>query len=183
MNWDAIGAVGELTGAVAVIGTLFYLAYQIRQNTSSVRAQSYNDMLVRQHGIIQEIYNNPDVCRVWLDGISGGTLNRVDSVRYTFLWLDLMYHFEDCYVQYKNGIVEEHVWKRQEALLSGSVGQPGFKAWWAGANSYFLPEFVDVVSSVKPMDPLHQNPETGEWVRAKEFYRDDSDAKEFGDDA
>ena len=31
MNWDAIGAIGETTGAIAVIATLIYLASQIRQ--------------------------------------------------------------------------------------------------------------------------------------------------------
>jgi hypothetical protein len=31
MNWDAIGAVGETLGAIAVIATLIYLASQIRQ--------------------------------------------------------------------------------------------------------------------------------------------------------
>ena len=32
MNWDAIGAIGELLGAVAVVLTLGYLAAQIRQS-------------------------------------------------------------------------------------------------------------------------------------------------------
>ena len=30
MNWDAIGAVGEMVGAVAVVLTLVYLAVQSR---------------------------------------------------------------------------------------------------------------------------------------------------------
>jgi hypothetical protein len=33
MNWDAIGAIGEVVGAAAVVLTLFYLAVQIRQST------------------------------------------------------------------------------------------------------------------------------------------------------
>ena len=33
MDWDAIGAIGEITGAIAVLVTLVYLAVQIRQNT------------------------------------------------------------------------------------------------------------------------------------------------------
>jgi len=33
MNWDAIGAIGEILGAIAVIASLFYVAYQVRQNT------------------------------------------------------------------------------------------------------------------------------------------------------
>ena len=38
MNWDAIGAIGEVVGALAVFITLGYLAVQIRQNTKAVRA-------------------------------------------------------------------------------------------------------------------------------------------------
>ena len=38
MNWDAIGAIAELLGAIGVIASLVYLATQIRQNTATVRA-------------------------------------------------------------------------------------------------------------------------------------------------
>jgi len=40
MNWDAIGAVGQVVGAVGVVVTLFYLATQIRQNSKQLAAQS-----------------------------------------------------------------------------------------------------------------------------------------------
>ena len=40
MNREAIGLIGEIVGAAGVIFTLAFLALQIRQNTSSVRAQS-----------------------------------------------------------------------------------------------------------------------------------------------
>ena len=39
MNWEAIGAVGEILGAIAVLLSLAYLAVQIRQNTASVRPE------------------------------------------------------------------------------------------------------------------------------------------------
>ena len=37
MNWDALGAIGELIGAVAVLLTLIYLAIQSRQNNELVK--------------------------------------------------------------------------------------------------------------------------------------------------
>jgi hypothetical protein len=43
MNWDALGAIGEIIGAVAVVATLIYLAVQIRQNTRHVQAQMGHD--------------------------------------------------------------------------------------------------------------------------------------------
>jgi hypothetical protein len=33
MNWEAIGAIGEIVGSFAVLITLIYLAQQIKQNT------------------------------------------------------------------------------------------------------------------------------------------------------
>ena len=33
MNWDALGAMGEIARAIAVIATLFFLARQLQVNT------------------------------------------------------------------------------------------------------------------------------------------------------
>ncbi len=40
MDWDAIGAIGEVLGAVAVFGSLAYLAIQIKRSTQSASAES-----------------------------------------------------------------------------------------------------------------------------------------------
>ena len=42
MNWDAIGAIGEIVGGLAVLVTLVYLALQIRQNTTQAKAASHH---------------------------------------------------------------------------------------------------------------------------------------------
>ncbi len=44
MNWDAIGAIGEIVGALAVLATLIYLAVQIRQNSDMQRAQTHQQL-------------------------------------------------------------------------------------------------------------------------------------------
>ncbi len=41
MNWEAVGAVGEALGAIAVVVTLIYLASQLRQNTKALRSSTY----------------------------------------------------------------------------------------------------------------------------------------------
>ena len=40
MNWDAVGAIGELLGAAVVVITVIYLASQVRQNTTASRAEA-----------------------------------------------------------------------------------------------------------------------------------------------
>ena len=40
MNWDALGAIAELLGAIAVFLTLAYLAIQVRQNSRGLEEQN-----------------------------------------------------------------------------------------------------------------------------------------------
>ena len=40
MNWDAIGAVGEIVGAFAVVVSLIYLALQIRQTREHAKLET-----------------------------------------------------------------------------------------------------------------------------------------------
>jgi hypothetical protein len=44
MNWEAIGAVGEIVGAAGVIVTLVYLSLPIRQNTRASKAATVQNM-------------------------------------------------------------------------------------------------------------------------------------------
>ncbi len=39
MNWEAIGAIGEVLGALVVVITIGYLAVQIRQNTAQQKRE------------------------------------------------------------------------------------------------------------------------------------------------
>ena len=40
MNWEAIGAIGEILGAAGVIITLIYLSGQIRQNNRQIKGEA-----------------------------------------------------------------------------------------------------------------------------------------------
>lgn len=48
MNWDAIGAIGEITGAIAVVLTLVYLASQVRH---AKNAAADTNRLERSKGV------------------------------------------------------------------------------------------------------------------------------------
>ena len=58
MNWDAIGAIGEIAGAVAVVITLIYVALQLRENTKSLKVQSLNETFKDRSGMMRELQSN-----------------------------------------------------------------------------------------------------------------------------
>ncbi len=44
MNLDLLGNIGEFIGGLAVIVTLIYLAFQVRQGTKTLRANSVHEL-------------------------------------------------------------------------------------------------------------------------------------------
>jgi len=66
MNWEAIGAIGEIIGAAAVLGSLIYLAVQIRQNTRSVEANTMQDLSEGYKGIYLTIATDPILAPIFV---------------------------------------------------------------------------------------------------------------------
>lgn len=63
MNWDALGAVAEMLGAIAVFATLAYLAVQVRQSNIVTREQAQYHMLQNQIRYFDSLAENPDFAR------------------------------------------------------------------------------------------------------------------------
>ena len=63
MNWEAIGAIGELTGAFAVVVSLIYVGVQVRHSAGAVRSAAANDASVAmQNGISKwEVTDRPAI--------------------------------------------------------------------------------------------------------------------------
>ena len=55
MNWGALGAIGEICGAIAVLITLLYLATQIRQTNKMARFNTTREIM-RQFNDLNRLY-------------------------------------------------------------------------------------------------------------------------------
>jgi len=76
MNWEAIGAIAELLGAIGVIVSLIYLATQIRhsreqmeQNTRAMRAATHQEFNHQLHETMFNVLTAPGLSRVVQQGL------------------------------------------------------------------------------------------------------------------
>lgn len=118
MNWDAIGAMGELISGVAVIATLIYLARQIHQNNkinaSAVR-QSFYDYTARQmlHGTdSKEFHAMLDRACMTDKEISSG--ERFQLIRF---FQAVFVGYQCAFFQYRHQALDEEDWNTFRALL------------------------------------------------------------------
>ena len=66
MNWEAIGAVGEILGALAVAVTLIYLARQTRENSRAVKASSAREVTLAESQWHGELARDPELKRIFM---------------------------------------------------------------------------------------------------------------------
>jgi hypothetical protein len=92
MNWDAVGAIGEIVGAAAVVATLGYLALQIRQNTRELRSSSFRDVFNSYSNVRLATIENSDVSELITkaferpEEISAAQRYRLDQLYTEFAW-------------------------------------------------------------------------------------------------
>ena len=167
MNWDAIGAIGELVGACAVVLTLGYLAIQIRQSAKTSRQQSYHDLVTRRSDLYNKMVESESFTGIAIAGFRGDTLNEIEAQRFTSWALNYVSHIQDVYLQRKSGLVEESVWLAERQFLAAGKGLPGFADWLEHAKQYFLPAFVTEISKLEPIPVVVMDQETGKWTLGK----------------
>ena len=150
MNWEALGAIAETLGAIGVIATLLYLAQQIRSNTRSVRASTYQEMdrAIREVELLSA--ENPDVSRILFAGLSDfDSLAPEEKPRFGSLLNMMLRGFQNHEYQIQQGTLDAAI--RESALhqLRLLCATPGFTTWWGRNNAYlYLPAFTKLVEQL-----------------------------------
>jgi hypothetical protein len=104
MNWDAIGAVGEILGAFAVLATLLYVALQIRQTNEISRFNTTKEIMAKFDDLNGRIAGDSNLRNALMktDALSADELEQVYSFAQMFFNTWYM-----CQSAYDNDLVEE----------------------------------------------------------------------------
>jgi hypothetical protein len=131
MNWDAVGAVGEILGAVAVVISLVYLASQIKLTRAQAKSDAEQAVL-KEHKHTAEMSTRPEMARVLSKGVdSYETLDSVEQIQFNGFWVKYLYTFLSIRDVYLQGNIEEARYLTFEKDLVRCWLSPGMKQWWA----------------------------------------------------
>jgi hypothetical protein len=71
MNWDAIGAIGEIAGAPAIFGSLVYLVVQIEGQNIESQATVTNSLSEQWLEFMKGVSGDEKLADIWTRGLSG----------------------------------------------------------------------------------------------------------------
>ncbi len=149
MNWEAIGAIGEILAAIAVVVTLLYLAKQIRQNSQAVEISALRDTTEQWNRWSEVLATSPELADVVARGNkSYKQLSESEAMQYGAY----VQMFFDCAESYRS-LVEEHRVQKDldvlESIVSRRICETGFTEWWAENQADYNTGFVDWINGIR----------------------------------
>ncbi len=155
MNWEAIGAIAELAGAVGVILSLIYLASQIQLNSKQVEQnsrfiessvyQSVNDATIAW---LETIARDPQLAGIWRKIRAGVELEESERPQAWGLASMLFVTMDGQRQHFENGVISRA--PLDQAQLDQLIKSPYMSEWIErNADSILTPGFSTELKRLK----------------------------------
>jgi hypothetical protein len=155
MNWQAIGAIGELVGGLAVVLSLVYVGFQVRQNSRQIDQNSRQLEATMYHASGEGfnrwwslIARDEAVADLWKRGLAGEELSPTDKLRFNSMAMMLFSTLENNFHQFQLGSLRRNTLEISKSSWERLLTSPGGSAWWEReARRSFTPEFVKTIET------------------------------------
>jgi hypothetical protein len=144
MNWNAIGAIGELVGALAVVITLIYLSRQIRHANRQGEIEAFRhtwDNLNQFCDVLGASTEKADIVTRGHEALFN--LDAEEALIFEHIHIRLLNTLESWQLQIqrtsKPGEYREGQVRNLAAIASGYLGHPGTRDLWSRIGYYFEP--------------------------------------------
>jgi hypothetical protein len=156
ISWQDLGAIGDFVGGVAVVVSLIYVGFQIRQNSRhieqnsrQIQASSYhatNDAFYRWFSVLAE---DAELAALWRRALAGEPLKDDEITRVHSLLAMIFLAFENFFEQYRLGAVTRKTLEVSRPDLLDLLSRPVAQAWWQRyAPRILTPEFRATVDAL-----------------------------------
>ena len=149
MNWEAIGAIGEIIGAIAVVVTLAYLAVQVRNSTRVARSATRQAIAetAMEHGT--HLVSDRDLMTALLRDFKGQDQDEVDRARLMAHNYITMRHYENILYQHRAGMIERDEWHGFRQNLKAVLEWGSMREFWKNEGHYYSDAFRAEVSAIQ----------------------------------
>lgn len=144
MNWDAIGAIGEIIGALAVVVTLIYLSRQIRHANQQGEIEAFRHTWDNLNQFCDALSESREKASIVVRGRQDLTLLDDDEfVIFEHIHIRLLNTLESWHLQIertsKPGAYRDGQLSNLAGIAGGYLGHPGTRELWSRIGHYFDP--------------------------------------------
>jgi len=170
MNLEQLANLGEIVGALSVVATLIYLIFEVRQNTEAVRGATLLGNTEMWTNLLLAMSDSGNI-GTYLYGSAGkADIKPKDFAQFMFYCRVYFISFEQQFLQYRNGYINEDAYRGYErSLCSEILVYRGFRMYWMLYRDNYSTDFVKRVdelleqtAEIEPLDTIR------EWQKCAE---------------
>jgi hypothetical protein len=144
MTLEQLSSIAQIISATAVIASLIFVGFQLKQATGAIRASSSQAHSALYTSIVQNIITNADFARIWSIGLNHPeSLREEEWVRFVAHCSALFRLYEASRVQWCHGRLEQDHWHAVERQATSIGNQPGVRAAWVLRGHWYSQDFRD----------------------------------------
>ncbi len=150
MTLSDLASIGSLVSGVAVLFSLIFVGFQVRQNTMQMRRAELNSSMEQSSAWRLSIISNPEVAELWLKGRSEtDTLTAPGALRFDLLLEETLWLAFNIWDRSKGGLLDKDEWARScSGLLSDTLTTRRGAVWWESYKIKLPDAFVHDVDAV-----------------------------------
>ena len=154
MNWEAVGAISEAIGVVAILISLIYLAVQIRQSTQefsrgieATQLAAFESNIESGNRVRELLLLNPDLVDLMTKGYASyTTLDTAAKIRFGLLLRNIFSSMQGAYIRHLSLTNDPQGFEGSTRLLDEILQNPGVREWLMGKRPDWRPEFHELVN-------------------------------------
>lgn len=149
MDWEALGAFAELIGALGVIGSLLYLASQVRTSNRAAAVQAKLESTRLLNDFMDLLIEHPELDQIMRKGRKSlDSLSPDEYQRFSNMSLKAFWFFSAGYFQFRRETLVASDWHEVRAVIVYWLRSQGCRDWWTKlGRSMYGDEFVAFVES------------------------------------
>ena len=149
MNWEAIGAVGEILGGIAVFVSLLYLALQIRSSRRSDQIVAASGAASASDAWLGQIVRDENLFALYRRGMTDyESLSREEKGRFQMLILQYLRSIEAMWFHRQLGAIDPGFWSSMKRSVPTVVGSTGGLRSFERNREMLSPEFVEIIDAI-----------------------------------
>ena len=138
----------EIAGIIAVVVSLAFVAFELRQNTDAVRVANHQ-ALVAMDMEKNAWLRDPDFAEAYVLARSEfEKLTPIQSRQYLTFVADTFNAWEFAHITYSNGAMAENIWNGWDGFYRSELATEGGQIFWNDQGSNFSTAFRAYVDSI-----------------------------------
>ena len=139
----------EIGSAIAVVFSLLYVAYELNQNTSAVRAGNYQALLDYANSADLIVLQNADVASIVVRAESNyAGLTEEEKRRFGMYALNIFNFWEAAYLYGHQGLLEAKVWETSDIAMRRFFKDEAYLGYWDRNQIAFTRDFAAYIDGI-----------------------------------